>query len=49
MVNQTLNNKKGNLIMKNFVVLYQATEDFMAQSAEMTPEEREKEMNLWME
>ena len=35
--------------MKNFIVLYRAPADMMSMAAEMTPEERAKGMEAWMD
>ncbi|MFC2082418.1 YciI family protein [Candidatus Bipolaricaulota bacterium] len=35
--------------MKNFIVLYRAPADMMAMAAAMTPEERAKGMEAWMD
>ena len=35
--------------MKNFIVLYRAPADMMSMAAEMTPEQRTKGMEAWMD
>ena len=35
--------------MKKYIVIYHAPKDMMEQAAELSPEERKKEMESWME